>query len=163
MLIVEHFKANVLGLLGGQAKAMIVTSSRKEAVRYKLCFDKYIAEKGYQKIHALVAFSGDVEFNDKDPNAADLIGEKFTETNMNPNLKKRDMRIAFDSDDYQVMIVANKFQTGFDQPKLCAMYVDKKLAGVECVQTLSRLNRTYPNKAETGTFVLDFSTSRKTS
>ncbi|MGB4857623.1 MAG: DEAD/DEAH box helicase family protein [Candidatus Dechloromonas phosphoritropha] len=156
MLIVEHFKANVLGLLGGQAKAMIVTSSRKEAVRYKLCFDKYIAEKGYQKIHALVAFSGDVEFNDKDPNAADLIGEKFTETNMNPNLKKRDMRIAFDSDDYQVMIVANKFQTGFDQPKLCAMYVDKKLAGVECVQTLSRLNRTYPNKAETGTFVLDF-------
>ena len=156
MLIVEHFKTNVLGLLGGQAKAMVVTSSRKEAVRYKLCFDKYIEEKGYQKIHALVAFSGDVEFNVKDPNANSLIGEKFTETNMNPNLKKRDMRIAFDSDDYQVMIVANKFQTGFDQPKLCAMYVDKKLAGVECVQTLSRLNRTFPNKAETGTFVLDF-------
>ena len=75
---------------------------------------------------------------------------------MNPHLKGRDLRKAFDSDDYQVMIVANKFQTGFDQPKLCAMYVDKKLAGVECVQTLSRLNRTYPNKAETGTFVLDF-------
>ncbi len=66
------------------------------------------------------------------------------------------MRKAFDSDDYQVMMVANKFQTGFDQPKLCAMYVDKKLGGVECVQTLSRLNRTYPSKAETGTFVLDF-------
>jgi type I restriction enzyme R subunit len=75
---------------------------------------------------------------------------------MNPNLKGRDMRKAFDTDDYQVMIVANKFQTGFDQPKLCAMYVDKKLGGVECVQTLSRLNRTYPGKAETGTFVLDF-------
>ena len=75
---------------------------------------------------------------------------------MNPDLKGRDMRKAFDSDDYQVMLVANKFQTGFDQPKLCAMYVDKKLGGVECVQTLSRLNRTYPSKAETGTFVLDF-------
>ena len=156
MLIVEHFKDNVLGLLNGQAKAMVVTSSRKEAVRYKHCFDKYIQRKGYQKIHAMVAFSGEVEFNDKDPNAADLIGQKFTETNMNPTLKGRDMRKAFDTDDYQVMIVANKFQTGFDQPKLCAMYVDKKLAGVECVQTLSRLNRTYPNKAETGTFVLDF-------
>jgi type I restriction enzyme R subunit len=97
-----------------------------------------------------------VEFNDKDPNSADVMGEKFTENNMNPNLKGRDMRKAFDSDDYQVMIVANKFQTGFDQPKLCAMYVDKKLGGVECVQTLSRLNRTYPTKAQTGTFILDF-------
>ena len=156
MVIVEHFKDNVMGLLGGQAKAMVVTSSRKEAVRYKQCFDKYITDKGYQKIHAMVAFSGEVEFTDKDSAAAGQIGEKFTETNMNPNLKGRDMRKAFDSDDYQVMIVANKFQTGFDQPKLCAMYVDKKLVGVECVQTLSRLNRTYPNKAETGTYVLDF-------
>jgi len=156
MVIVEHFRNNVLGLLNGQAKAMVVTSSRKEAVRYKQCFDKYIAGKGYQKIHAMVAFSGEVQFGEKDPNAADLIGRKFTETSMNPGLKGRDLRKAFDSDDYQVMIVANKFQTGFDQPKLCAMYVDKKLAGVECVQTLSRLNRTYPNKAETGTFVLDF-------
>ena len=155
-VIVEHFKDNVMGLLNGQAKAMVVTSSRKEAVRYKLCFDKYIAEKGYQKIHAMVAFSGEVEFGDKDPNAVGLIGEKFTEGNMNPNLKGRELRKAFDSDDYQVMIVANKFQTGFDQPKLCAMYVDKKLGGVECVQTLSRLNRTYPTKEETGTFVLDF-------
>lgn len=155
-VIVEHFKDNVMGLLGGQAKAMVVTSSRKEAVRYKVGFDKYITEKGYQKIHAMVAFSGEVEFSESDPNSAALIGEKFTEHNMNPNLKGRDMRKAFDSDDYQVMIVANKFQTGFDQPKLCAMYVDKKLGGVECVQTLSRLNRTYPSKAETGTFVLDF-------
>lgn len=155
-VIVEHFRDNVMGLLGGQAKAMVVTSSRKEAVRYKLGFDKYIQEKGYHKIHAMVAFSGEVEFNDKDPNASGLIGQKFAENNMNPNLKGRDMRKAFDSDDYQVMIVANKFQTGFDQPKLCAMYVDKKLGGVECVQTLSRLNRTYPGKAETGTFVLDF-------
>ncbi len=155
-VIIEHFKDNVMGLLGGQAKAMVVTSSRKEAVRYKLSFDKYIAEKGYQKIHAMVAFSGEVEFSDKDPGSLGLLDKKFTETNMNPNLKGRNMRKAFDSDDYQVMIAANKFQTGFDQPKLCAMYVDKKLGGVECVQTLSRLNRTYPGKAITGTYVLDF-------
>ncbi len=155
-IIVEHFKDNVMGLLGGQAKAMVVTSSRKEAVRYKLAFDKYISENKYQKISAMVAFSGEVEFNDKDPNSSTVIGEKFTESNMNPNLKGRDMRKAFDTDDYQVMIVANKFQTGFDQPKLCAMYVDKKLGGVECVQTLSRLNRTYPSKETIGTFVLDF-------
>ncbi|GHB33257.1 type I restriction-modification system, restriction (R) subunit [Pseudovibrio japonicus] len=155
-VIVEHFKANVMGLLGGQAKAMVVTSSRKEAVRYKIAFDKYIKEKRYDKIQAMVAFSGEVQFSDNDPNSAGLIGEKFTEANMNPDLKGRDMRKAFASDDYQVMIVANKFQTGFDQPKLCAMYVDKKLAGVECVQTLSRLNRTYPGKAVSGTFVLDF-------
>jgi type I restriction enzyme, R subunit len=155
-IIVEHFKDNVMGLLGGQAKAMVVTSSRKEAVRYKLSFDKYIKAKGYQNIHALVAFSGEVEFNSKDPNTDGLIGEKFSESSMNPNLKGRDMRKAFDTDDYQVMLVANKFQTGFDQPKLCAMYVDKKLGGVECVQTLSRLNRNYPGKAEPGTFILDF-------
>ncbi|MES9882272.1 MAG: hypothetical protein ABW185_15480, partial [Sedimenticola sp.] len=96
------------------------------------------------------------QLNKADPNAEGLLGDKFAETGMNPSLKRRDMRMAFDSDDYQVMIVANKFQTGFDQPKLCAMYVDKKLDGVECVQTLSRLNRNYPSKAETGTFVLDF-------
>lgn len=155
-VIVEHFRQNVMGLLGGQAKAMVVTSSRKEAVRYKLCFDKYLVDKGYQKIHAMVAFSGEVEFNDKDPNVIELLGNKYTESNMNTGLKGRDMRKAFDSDDYQVMIVANKFQTGFDQPKLCAMYVDKKLGGVECVQTLSRLNRTYPGKADVGTFILDF-------
>ncbi|CRL11961.1 Type I restriction enzyme EcoR124II R protein [Phaeobacter italicus] len=155
-VIIEHFKENVMGLLGGQAKAMVVTSSRKEAVRYKLAFDKYIAEQGYAKMHAMVAFSGEVEFDNSDPNSEGLIGEKFSETGMNPLLKGRDMRKAFDSDDYQVMIVANKFQTGFDQPKLCAMYVDKKLAGVECVQTLSRLNRTYPGKKEAGTYILDF-------
>lgn len=155
-VIVEHFKANVMGLLGGQAKAMVVTSSRKEAVRYKLAFDQYVSEMGYASIQAMVAFSGEVEFTDSDPNSSALAGQKFTEHNMNPNLKGREMRKAFDSDDYQVMLVANKFQTGFDQPKLCAMYVDKKLGGVECVQTLSRLNRTYPGKAEAGTFVLDF-------
>lgn len=154
-VIVEHFKEHVMGLLGGQAKAMVVTGSRKEAVRYKLGFDKYVREKGYESIRAMVAFSGEVTFNSNDPNSEHLIGEAFTEKSMNPELKQ-EMRIAFQSDNYQVMIVANKFQTGFDQPKLCAMYVDKKLGGVECVQTLSRLNRTYPGKSETGTFVLDF-------
>jgi type I restriction enzyme R subunit len=155
-VIVEHFRHNILGLLGGQAKAMVVTSSRKEVVRYKKEFDKYVTLKGYDSIRAMVAFSGEVTFTDRDPNAEGLVGDKFTEYGMNPGLKGRDMRTAFDSGDYQVMLVANKFQTGFDQPKLCAMYVDKKLYGVECVQTLSRLNRTYPGKAESGTFVLDF-------
>jgi len=125
-------------------------------VRYKLAFDKYVVDNGYQSIRAMVAFSGEVEFTDKDPDCTPWLDQKFTEKNMNPDLKGRDMRKAFDSDDYQVMLVANKFQTGFDQPKLCAMYVYKPLGGVECVQTLSRLNRTYPGKAETGTFVLDF-------
>ena len=161
-VIIEHFNDNVKGLLGGQAKAMVVTGSRKEAVRYKLAFDNYIADNGYRGINAMVAFSGEVTFdahdleNSNDPDSSALVGEKFTEHNMNIGLKKRDLRTAFDSDDYQVMLVANKFQTGFDQPKLCAMYVDKKLVGVDCVQTLSRLNRTYKGKAESGTFVLDF-------
>lgn len=155
-IIVEHFKDNVMGLLNGQARAMVVTGSRKEVVRYKFGFDKYVADKGYHHIKALVAFSGEVSFEDGDPGVEGLLGEKFTESNMNPGLKGRDLAQAFDREDYQVMLVANKYQTGFDQPKLCAMYVDKKLAGVECVQTLSRLNRIYPGKEETGTFVLDF-------
>ncbi len=132
---------------------MVVTASRKEAVRYKLGFDKYITLRGYSGLRAMVAFSGEVEFSAQDPNVEGLLGDKFTEGSMNPGLKGRDMRKAFDTDEYQVMIVAQKFQTGFDQPKLCAMYVDKPLGGVECVQTLSRLNRKYDGKT---TFVLDF-------
>lgn len=156
-IIIEHFKDNVMGLLEGQAKAMVVTSSRKEAVRYKLEFDKYVHSKGYHHINALIAFSGEVTFDEQaDPDAMALLGETYTELNMNPGLNKRKMTDAFDSDDYQLMLVANKFQTGFDQPKLLAMYVDKPLGGVECVQTLSRLNRVYPGKKECGTFVLDF-------
>lgn len=155
-VIVEHFRKHVMQLLGGQAKAMVVTSSRKAAVRYKLAFDKYIAEQKYDKIRAMVAFSGEVEFHEDDHISFAPLNQKFTEISMNPGLKGRDMRKAFDTEDYQVMLVANKFQTGFDQPKLCAMYVDKKLGGVECVQTLSRLNRTYPGKAESDIFVLDF-------
>ncbi|MBT4822732.1 MAG: type I restriction endonuclease subunit R, partial [Lentisphaerae bacterium] len=105
-------------------------------------------------LQAMVAFSGEVVFSASDPQCEGLLGESFTETSMNPDLKGRDLRTAFDADEYHVMIVANKFQTGFDQPKLCAMYVDKKLGGVDCVQTLSRLNRTHPGKEET--YILDF-------
>ena len=152
--IVEHYRTKVMGLLNGHAKAMVVTGSRKEAVRYKLELDKYIAKKKYSQLAAMVAFSGEVEFNADDPNCEALIGEKFTESNMNPGLKGRDMRKAFDTAEYHIMIVAKKFQTGFDQPKLCAMYVDKKIGGLECVQTLSRLNRTHPGKEET--YILDF-------
>ncbi|MFI2810370.1 type I restriction endonuclease subunit R [Microbulbifer sp. JSM ZJ756] len=146
-VIVEHFYRTVARELNAEAKAMVVTGSRKEAVRYKLAFDKYVQEKGCPNINAMVAFSGEVVDKESGP-------EPFTERNMNPGLKGRDMRKAFDTDEYQVMLVANKFQTGFDQPKLVAMYVDKKLSGVDCIQTLSRLNRTYPGKENT--YVLDF-------
>lgn len=153
-VIIEHFQSTVMGLLDGQAKAMIVTGSRKEAVQYMRKFNEYVREHNYKNLQAMVAFSGEVQFNDSDPDSEGIVGEKFTESNMNPGLKGRDMREAFDTDEYHVMIVAKKFQTGFDQPKLCAMYVDKKLGGLECVQTLSRLNRTYPGKQDT--YVLDF-------
>ncbi len=146
-VIIEHFNDKVKHLLGGEAKAMVVTSSRLEAVRYKLAFEKYVHSKGYDNVNAMVAFSGEV-------NDPDIPDHPFTENNMNPNLRGRDMRKAFDTNDYQVMLVANKFQTGFDQPKLVAMYVDKPLKGVECIQTLSRLNRTC--KGKDTTFVLDF-------
>lgn len=157
-LIVEHFRANVARLLNGQAKAMVVTSSRASAVSYQRWLEKYCKAQGYTDLHAMVAFSGDVPNRDAQTNvliADDLPADHpFSEVNMNPGLKGRDMRKAFDTADYQVMIVANKYQTGFDQPKLVAMYVDKKLSGVEAVQTLSRLNRTFAGKDKT--YVLDF-------
>jgi type I restriction enzyme R subunit len=146
-IIIEHFRENVGWRLDGKAKAMVVTSSRKAAVRYKLAFDKYVAEKGYTDVAALVAFSGEVTDDESGL-------EKVTETSMNPGLKGRDLRDAFATDEYQVMLVANKFQTGFDQPLLVAMYVDKRLSGVAAVQTLSRLNRVAAGKDQT--FVLDF-------
>jgi type I restriction enzyme R subunit len=146
-IIVEHFRSNVGWRLDGKAKAMVVTSSRKAAVRYKLAFDKYVSDQGYNDVAALVAFSGEVT----DPDSG---ADKATETSMNPGLKGRDLRDAFATDEYQVMLVANKFQTGFDQPLLVAMYVDKRLSGVAAVQTLSRLNRVAPGKDQT--FVLDF-------
>ncbi len=112
MVIVEHYRNTVMGLLNGHAKAMVVTGSRKEAVRYKLEFDKYIKKKKYSQLAALVAFSGEVAFGSDDPNAEGLLGEKFTEGSMNPDLKGRDLRKAFDTCEYHVMIVAKKFQNG---------------------------------------------------
>lgn len=145
-VILSHFRQNVMHLLDGKAKAMIVTGSRQMAVRYKLEVDRQIKAAGYTDMAALVAFSGEVVDPESGP-------DKFTESGMN-QLKHGDIRSAFDTDSYQVLIVANKFQTGFDQPLLCAMYVDKKLDGIAAVQTLSRLNRTHPGKDTT--FVLDF-------
>ncbi len=146
-VIVEHFRANVAWRLDGKAKAMVVTGSRKEAVRYKLAIDKYINDAGYPSLGTMVAFSGEV--NDDESGV-----EPFTEINMNSGLNGRTLAEAFSTDDYKIMLVANKFQTGFDQPLLVAMYVDKKLSGVAAVQTLSRLNRTAVGKDQT--FVLDF-------
>jgi type I restriction enzyme R subunit len=149
--IIEHFRSNVAHLLDGQAKAMVVTSSRASAVKYKLAFDKYVKDNGYHGIRALIAFSGKVDGGSVDKT---LHGQEFTENNMNPEARGRDLRKVFDAAEYRVMLVANKFQTGFDQPKLVAMYVDKRISGVEAVQTLSRLNRTYPGKDRT--YVIDF-------
>jgi type I restriction enzyme, R subunit len=132
-IIVEHFRENVADLVDGHAKAMVVTDSRKAAVRYKLAIDSFIAKKGYG-YGTLVAFSGTVQDPESGPG-------DFTESSMNPGV--HDLRTSFRGDQYKVMIVANKFQTGFDQPLLCAMYVDRILSGVTAVQTLSRLNRTY--------------------
>ncbi|MBL8288003.1 MAG: type I restriction endonuclease subunit R [Rubrivivax sp.] len=153
-LIVEHFRGSVAHLLGGQAKAMVVTPSRAAAVKYHLELGRYCRARGYDDVHAMVAFSGDVS-NAEAKEDGFPANHAFNETNLNPTLNGRDMRKAFDTQEYRVMIVANKFQTGFDQPKLVAMYLDKKVSGVEAVQTLSRLNRVVPGR-EKKTFVIDF-------
>ncbi len=146
-VIIEHFRLKVMYELGGRAKAMVVTASRLSAVKYKQAFDRYIKDKGYTGIRALVAFSGTVE----DP---DQPGSAFTEVGMNDGLPERELPERFAGEEYRVLIVAEKYQTGFDQPLLQTMYVVKKLAGVQAVQTLSRLNRIAPGK--TRSFVLDF-------
>ena len=131
---------------------MVVTASRLHAVRYKLSFERYIEEKGYADIRPLVAFSGTV----RDPDT----GLEYTEPSMNADvvtgkpISEAALPDRFDSPSYQVLLVANKYQTGFDQPRLCAMYVDKRLDGVQAVQTLSRLNRMAPGKD--APFALDF-------
>ncbi len=147
-IVVEHFRARVAPLLQGRAKALVVVASRVEAVRWQLAIERYIKDRGYQ-IGTLVAFSGEVTDLESGP-------DRFTEQSrvLNRHLKGRDIREAFNGDEYHILLVANKFQTGFDQPLLCGMYVDKRLAGIQAVQTLSRLNRAYPGK--TTTYVLDF-------
>jgi type I restriction enzyme R subunit len=142
-IIVEHFRQVVSKKIGGRAKAMVVTGSRLHAVRYKLEFDRYIKEKGYTYIKTLVAFSGIV--NDE--------GIEYKETVMN-GFGEKELPKKFNTSEYHILLVADKYQTGYDQPLLHTMYVDKKLSGIKAVQTLSRLNRMCPGKEET--FVLDF-------
>ena len=146
-LITEHFRAHVRHKIGGNAKAMLVTSSRIHAVRYKQAFDKYLAEKSYNNVRALVAFSGQVQ----DPDLPDV---NYTEASMNNGVAESALPAQFAGADYQILIVAEKYQTGFDQPLLAAMYIDKVLGGVHAVQTLSRLNRTMNGKEDT--IILDF-------
>jgi len=150
-IIVEHFLANVAGLLDGHAKAMVVTSERKHALRYKVEMDRYIADRGYN-LKTLVAFSGSLK------DATYGFDEPVTEVGMNDKGIASDLAAAFGAPEYRVMIVADKFQTGFDQPLLCAMYVDKLLTSITAVQTLSRLNRTFRkgNIEKDRTFILDF-------
>ena len=149
-VMVEHFQATVRRKIGGQAKAMVVTGSRLEAVHYKQNFDRYIRKKGYP-IKSLVAFSGTVE---DDRNRA----VTYTEEQMNEGVREKELPEWFATKDYRVLLVAEKYQTGFDQPLLHTMYVDKRLAGIRAVQTLSRLNRIHPFKEDT--FVLDFVNER---
>jgi len=146
-VMVEHFRTHVRHKIGQRAKAMVVTDSRLHAVRYKQAFDLYIDNKGYTDIKTLVAFSGSVP----DPDAP---GISYTEVGMNNGISERQLPESFSTEGYQVLLVAEKYQTGFDQPLLHTMYVDKKLSGIQAVQTLSRLNRIAPGKEDT--FVLDF-------
>ena len=150
-VMVEHFQAVTRHKIGGRAKAMVVTGSRLEAVRYKQSFDRYIKEKGYA-IKSLVAFSGTVV---DDKNA----GATYTEPGMNHGISEKELPEKFATQEYQVLLVAEKYQTGFDQPLLHTMFVDKRLAGIQAVQTLSRLNRVHPLKEDT--FVLDLVNDRE--
>ena len=151
-IIIEHFRQIVAKKIGGKAKAMLVCGSRLHAKRYFEEFNKYIKEKGYQTdIKILVAFSGKV------------IDDNFPDGVSEPQMtgySEKELPDIFDKDEYKILIVADKYQTGFDQPLLQTMYVDKKLSGVKAVQTLSRLNRTCAGKEDT--FVLDFVNDRET-
>ena len=150
-VMIEHFRLVTQKKIGGKAKAMVVTSSRKHALRYYLEFKEYIKEKKYSDIKALVAFSGAV--------IDDFYPEGITESQLN-GFGEKELPEKFSTSEYQILLVADKYQTGFDQPLLHTMYVDKKLSGVKAVQTLSRLNRTHPGKEDT--FILDFTNDRET-
>lgn len=144
-IIMDHFISHdIMAELGGQGKAMIVTSGREAAVKYQLAFKKYFKEHSITSIGTMIAFSGKVNY----------LGSEYSESAMN-GFKEDDLKDNFNTDDYQILIVANKYQTGFNQPKLVAMYVDKKLRNVTAVQTLSRLNRIFRGYNKK-TFILDF-------
>jgi len=151
-IIVEHFRRHVMDMLGGQAKAMIVASSREHALRYYFGVREYIKAQGYTDLKPLVAFSGELNYEGETYTEADL--NDFSETELPSRFNGFKPDGSPYPEQYQILIVAEKYQTGFDQPKLCAMYVDRKLAGLQAVQTLSRLNRTMPGKAQT--HILDF-------
>lgn len=151
-IIIEHFRDVVSKKIGGKAKAMLVCGSRLHAKRYFEEVGKYIKTKGYEnEIKILVAFSGKVI----DDNAPDGVSEPEM-----TGYSEKELPTIFERDEYKILIVADKYQTGFDQPLLHTMYVDKKLSGVKAVQTLSRLNRMHPGKEDT--FVLDFANDRQT-
>jgi type I restriction enzyme R subunit len=135
-VVVEHFRANVAGSMGGRARAMVVTGSREEAVRWSNAMNDYLTGKGYHDMRALVAFSGEITVD----------GQKYTEPSMTGVSEKALPQYFRETDETRVLIVAEKYQTGYDEPLLCAMYVDKRLDGIAAVQTLSRLNRTAPGK-----------------
>ncbi|KGD34421.1 type I restriction endonuclease subunit R [Burkholderia pseudomallei] len=147
-IVVEHYRENVQPLLEGKAKAMVVVASRKEAVRWQKAIRAYIEKQNYP-LGVLVAFSGEIDDPESYPSPVTEISKE-----LNPGLKGRDIRDAFAEPEYHLLLVANKFQTGFDQPLLCGMYVDKMLGGIQAVQTLSRLNRAHPGKDTT--YILDF-------
>ncbi|WP_454722777.1 MULTISPECIES: type I restriction endonuclease subunit R [Cupriavidus] len=147
-VVVEHYRENVQPLLEGKAKAMVVVGSRKEAVRWQKAIRGYIEKMNYP-LGVLVAFSGEVD----DPESFPAPVTEHSK-DLNPGLKGRDIRDAFAEQNFHLLLVANKFQTGFDQPLLCGMYVDKMLGGIQAVQTLSRLNRAHPGKDTT--YILDF-------
>lgn len=144
-IIIEHFRTSVRDGLGGTAKAMVVTDSRAAAVKYQKAFEEYTRRKGYDDIRSLVAFSGKVKLED---------GSEYSEPQMN-GFTEKSLPAEFDKDENNVLIVADKYQTGFDQKKLCAMYILKSLKGINAVQTLSRLNRVVPGQ-DKQTFILDF-------
>lgn len=146
-IIVEHFITHTRHKIGGRAKAMVVTGSREHAVRYKLAFDQYIKDNKITGVRSLVAFSGEIALKDQ-------AGKTYTEVAMNNGIKEGELPEKFNTEEYQVLLVAEKYQTGFDQPLLHTMYVDKRLSGIQAVQTLSRLNRT--TRGKENTFVLDF-------
>jgi len=159
-VIIEHFRQTTMKKIGGKAKAMVVAAGREHVVRYKHEFDRYLQEKNYKDIKALVAFSGKI--------LLDGIPPEYTEESMNTyldangkvkNIKEKELPDKFATSEYQILLVAEKYQTGYDEPLLHTMYVDKRLDGVKAVQTLSRLNRTCPGKEDT--FILDFVNKRE--
>ena len=147
-VIVEHFRSHCQLKIGGLAKAMIVTSSRIHAIKYKLQIDEYIKSRSYQGINTIVAFSGSID---------DGSGNEITEHSINKTRNEEELREKFNKPEYNILIVAEKYQTGYDQPLLHTMhtmYVDKRLEGIKVVQTLSRINRVHAGKIDT--FIVDF-------